>query len=76
MSWTLAQARENLAAWIEAERSIAISGQSYRIGSRNLTRASLKEIADRIAFWRNEVARLEKCRPGGTRVLRVVPRDL
>lgn len=73
--WTKEEARESLALWIEAERSVA-SGQSYKIGSRALTRASLSEIMERINFWRNEIARLEAGRPPGMVVRRAVPRDL
>lgn len=75
--WTLDEARENLKLWLNAERAVA-TGQSYRIGTRSLTRASLREITERIRFWRTEVARLE-CginSSGGVRVMRVVPRDL
>ena len=75
--WTLEDAKQNLAMWLAAERAVA-TGQSYRIGTRSLTRASLKEITERIRFWRGEVARLE-CGiggGGGLRVMRIVPRDL
>lgn len=75
--WTLEEAKENLKMWLNAERAVA-TGQSYRIGTRSLTRASLREITDRIRFWRGEVAKLE-CgigAGGGLRVMRVVPRDL
>lgn len=74
--WTLEEAQESLKMWLEAERAVA-TGQSYRIGTRSLTRASLNEITERIRFWRGEVARL-KCGGGngGLRVMRVVPRDL
>ena len=75
MSWTLEEAKESLLAWREAESAVA-TGQSYRIGTRQLTRASLKEIAERIQFWRNEISRLESGRPRGMRVIRGVPRDL
>lgn len=74
-SWTLQEAKDMLAIWLEAERSVATS-QSYKIGTRSLTRADLSEIADRIKFWRNEVCRLESGRGPGARVIRVVPRDL
>lgn len=73
--WTVQQARENLDLWLEAERTVA-TGQSYRIGTRSLTRASLREIRERIQFWRAELARLESGRGPGLRVMRVVPRDL
>lgn len=74
-SWTLDQARQHLNAWLEAELAVS-TGQRYRIGSRELTRADLPEIAERIRFWSNEVARLESGRGSGARVIRVVPRDL
>lgn len=74
-SWTLEEAKNQLSAWLEAEASVA-TGQAYKIGSRQLTRANLADIVGRIKFWRGEVARLESCRTAGARVMRVVPRDL
>ena len=75
MAWiTIEEARENLKMWLEAERAVA-TGQSYRIGTRQLTRANLSDITERIAFWRNELEKLESGRTGA-RVLRAVPRDL
>jgi uncharacterized small protein (DUF1192 family) len=75
MAWTLQEAKDMLATWIEAEKAVA-TGQSYRIGTRSLERANLSEITKRIQYWRNEVARLESKRKPGARVIRVVPRDL
>jgi uncharacterized small protein (DUF1192 family) len=75
MSWTLEQAKTHLQAFLEAEIAVA-TGQSYRIGSRSLTRANLSEIKERINFWKNEVERLESGRPKGIRQMRVVIRDL
>ncbi|GAV21599.1 DUF6148 family protein [Carboxydothermus pertinax] len=75
MSWTLDEAKQHLRAWLEAELAVS-TGQKYKIGTRELTRADLGEIAERIRFWSNEVARLEQGRGRGARVLRVVPRDL
>ncbi|WP_412728530.1 DUF6148 family protein [Geobacillus stearothermophilus] len=74
-AWTLQEARQHLRAWMDAELAVS-TGQRYKIGTRELTRADLDEIAKRILFWRNEVERLERGRVGGARVLRVVPRDL
>lgn len=74
-AWTLPEAKNMLQSWIEAEVAVS-TGQSYRIGTRQLTRASLKEIAERIRFWRAEVERLENGRSAGARAMRVVPRDL
>jgi uncharacterized small protein (DUF1192 family) len=75
MSWTLEQAKTHLQAFLEAEIAVA-TGQSYRIGSRSLTRANLSEIKERINFWKNEVERLESGRPKGIKQMRVVIRDL
>lgn len=74
-AWTLEQARQHLKSWMDAELSVS-TGQWYKIGTRELTRADLNEVAKRIQFWSNEVTRLEKGRKAGARVLRVVPRDL
>lgn len=74
-AWTLQEAKTSLALWLEAEAAVA-TGQSYKIGTRSLTRADLSQIADRIKFWRNEVERLECGRKPGARVFRGVPRDL
>lgn len=73
--WTLEEAKENLKTWLEAERAIA-TGQSYTIGTRSLTRASLSEVTGRVRFWRGEVARLACGISQGVRIKRVVPRDL
>lgn len=71
----LQEARENLRLWLAAEKAVA-TGQSYKIGTRSLTRASLADIVARINFWKNEIERLENGRPRGMRVMRAVPRDL
>ncbi|NLU09432.1 MAG: hypothetical protein GXW90_00530 [Tepidanaerobacter acetatoxydans] len=71
--YTLETAKKHLNAWLEAELAIS-TGQSYKIGSRELRRADLKEVREQILFWRNEVARLSSKR--NRRVIRVVPRDL
>ena len=71
--YTLETAKKHLNAWLEAELAIS-TGQSYKIGSRELRRADLKTVREQILFWRNEVARLS--RNSNRRVIRVVPRDL
>lgn len=71
----LEKAKETLEMWKEAERAVA-TGQRYKIGSRELVRAELPQIAERIKYWEREVARLSN---GGKRVIktrRIVPRDL
>ena len=75
MSWiSIEEARSTLRMWIEAERAVA-TGQSYKIGTRSLTRANLADIRESIQFWRREIARLEAMHTGA-RVFRAVPRDL
>ena len=66
-------AREMLAGWMEAERAV-MTGQEYRIGTRMLRRADLREIAERIRYWKAEVDRLEG--NSGIRVQQVIPRDM
>lgn len=74
MPWiTIEEARENLTMWLDAERAISTS-QSYKIGTRSLSRADLSLVASRIAFWRNEIEKLENGQRG-LRVVRAVPRD-
>lgn len=70
---TLERAKQHLQAWLDAELAVS-TGQSYRMGTRELRRANLSEISKQIAFWRNEVAKLQY--KGGSRVRRVIPRDL
>ena len=71
---TKEMAREMLQLWLDAERAVT-TGKSYTIGTRSLTRANLSDIAERIKYWSNELAKLESGRRG-IRVVRVVPRDL
>lgn len=70
-------ARHHLNAWLEAELELT-THQSYKIGSRSLTKADLGQIRKQIEFWQNRVAQLENVekRGGRNRVVRVVPRDL
>lgn len=72
--WTLETAQEHLNTWLEASKAVA-TGQSYRIGTRSLERANLKEIQEMILFWIKEVEKLQSGQKG-RRVMRVVPRDL
>lgn len=66
--------QERINMWLDAEAAIA-TGQSYKIGSRELRRADLAEIRKQIEFWEGKLEELE--RPGGLRrTFRAVPRDL
>jgi hypothetical protein len=72
--WELEEAKMHLNTWLKAELAVA-AGQSYRIGSQEVTRANLMQIRERVNFWRREVERLQSGR-SGIRVIRGVPRDL
>ena len=64
---TLAEAVQHLSESLAAE-SAALKAQSYGVGGRVLTRASLSEIRETIKFWRGEVTRLEReSQTGGIR---------
>lgn len=69
---TLQEAKNHLNAWLAAELEIATS-QSYRIGTRTLTRANLNEVREQVKYWEQKVQQLE--RKGRNRVYRAVPRD-
>lgn len=76
MSWiTIEEARSNLQMWLDAEKALA-TAQSYKIGTRSLTRVDLDDITKRIKYWRNVIAELENGTGPGIRVMRAVPRDL
>lgn len=74
---TLKTAQKHLDAWLEAEMAVT-NAQSYTIGSRTMTKASLGEIRKSIDYWQGKVNVLENmAKTGGrNRVRRVVPRDL
>jgi len=69
---TLERAEKHLNAWLDAELAVS-TGQSYRIGSKQLTRANLSEIRQQISYWKSQVSRLKG--KGSRRVYRAVPRD-
>lgn len=75
MALTLDEAKQLRAAWLAAELAVA-TGQSYTIGTRQLTRADAAFIAQEFAKWDRIVTQLECGRPDGINVFRVVPRDL
>ncbi|MDX8367772.1 DUF6148 family protein [Cytobacillus sp. IB215665] len=72
MPWDLATAKKHLDAWLEAELAVS-TGQSYRMGPSQLTRADLGEIRKQVEYWKREVIRLQS---GKRRARRIVPRDL
>ena len=69
--------RVRLTQYIQCEASILGGAQSYAIGSRNLTRANLSEIADMIKYLEKEIA-IEEAKATGrgrNRMFGVIPRD-
>jgi len=73
----LAKARERLKAYYDAELAV-LSGQSYTIGSRSLTRANLSEIRNAIKELERQARELEAIALGGghRKAYRITPRDL
>ena len=74
---SLKTAKEHLDIWLEAETAVS-TGQSYTIGDRQLTRASLADIRKSIDYWAAKVTSLERIEAGKGRIrqYRAVPRDL
>lgn len=69
----LERAKKHLEAWLDAELAVS-TGQSYKIGTRQLTRVNIADIRKQITYWQREVARLQG--KGRRKVFRAVPRDL
>lgn len=74
--WSIDEVKTYLKRWIEAEQAVA-TGQSYKIGNRQLVRADLGEIAKRISFWKQELEKLDpSLATPNSRAFRVIPIDL
>jgi len=69
---TLAQAQSQLDAYIAAETKV-LSGQSYEIDGRSLTRANLNEISKGIEIWDRRVKELSAKSGGRGRSVTVNP---
>lgn len=70
--YTLEVAQRHLDAWLAAE--LAISGaQSYKMGTRSLTRADIKHVMNQIHYWQGQVDLAKGIRKN--RVRRYVPLD-
>lgn len=65
---TLEIAEKKLEMWLEAEDALATS-QSYKIGSRTLTRVDLSQVREAIEYWASKVDAL-KNGDGRRRVVR------
>lgn len=71
-TYTIAQAQEMFNEYVKAEKAI-LSGQSYTIKDRTLTRANLATVAAERQKWAEILSSLLR---GGIRVRRGLPRDL
>jgi hypothetical protein len=70
--------KARLIAYRNCENAILDGAQSYAIGSRNITRANLQEVAERIRYLEKEVANeaSKAAGKGRNRVVGVIPRDI
>jgi hypothetical protein len=77
MAMRLDTLKSRLNSYIEAELAIIGGAQSYAVGTRNLTRANLKEVSEMIKYLEKEIAIEESKINGGgrNRVFGVIPRD-
>lgn len=69
--FTVEQAQAQLDAYLAAERA-ALSGQSYEIAGRKLTRANLREIREGIDYWSQRVGTLTSRASGRSRARTIV----
>lgn len=75
MALTLDEARLLRADYLAALRALS-TGKSYTIGTRTLTRADEKFVAEKFAEYDRIVTALEAGKPDGVSAFRIVPRDL
>ena len=68
---TLAQAQTQLNAYLAAETAV-LTGQSYEIAGRKLSRADLDSIQSGITLWNNRVVTLTNQSQGRSRSRTVV----
>ncbi|HEY0847406.1 MAG TPA: DUF6148 family protein [Noviherbaspirillum sp.] len=69
---TLAQAEAQLAAYLAAETAV-LTGQSYEIAGRKMTRADLEAIQSGITIWNARVRELTSRAQGRGRARTIVP---
>ena len=69
---TLETAQKSLMQALEAREAI-LTGQRYKLGSRELERADLESVEKDIQYWQSWV---EKLGPKRRRAWRAIPRDI
>lgn len=70
--------KTRLQQYLDCEAAVLTGAQSYAIGSRNLTRANLREISGMIKYLELEIAKEESAAAGRGRnaCVGAIPRDL
>jgi len=74
-TWSLAEAKEHLKAWLAADLNLATSSEltvTDGLGMTKVCRADAAAVQRRIDFWRREVERLSCGSAGGPRISQVV----
>lgn len=71
---TLAQAEARLGEYLDAEAAV-LTGQSYTIAGRQMTRADLKAIQTGIDLWNQRVQRLSSRATGRSAAITPRPRS-
>lgn len=68
--------KQKVNTWLAAEEAIA-TGQSYTMGTRNLTRANLNAVREELAWWMTRLAEAEaeEKRGGRNRIFQFIPID-
>lgn len=69
----LEEAERKYKLWSNAEDAVAISGKSYSIAGRQLTRADLPQIREQMEYWGLQIKELK-----GERItsVEIIPRDV
>ena len=61
--------------WLDAQEALATS-KSYKIGTRQLTRADTSEIQEWIGYWEDKITKFENGGRKKQKMVLGVPRDL
>lgn len=69
--------KQRLAMYYEAEEAVLGGAQSYKMGTRELTRANLNYIKEMIDYLEKEIAaeQSKKAGRGRNKVFGIIPRD-
>lgn len=71
-AYSLEDAKAKYRAYSDAEEKV-LTGQSYTLGGRSLTRANLAEIRSGMQYWEGKINRLEKTGQSGPVCRSIIP---